>query len=100
MQTVVNFMNWLNDMDWGWWPLIRCRPPKDERISNRVVFRVTPFFGTVSGILIFLITGEELTLSNLALSITVGWVLFCLIFRFTFAVAWNARAKKLSLPAE
>jgi hypothetical protein len=100
VQTIVNFINWLNDMDWGWWPLLKCRPPKDKRISNRVVLRITPFFGTVSGVLIFLVSGEALTLLNLLLSLVAGWVLFFLIFRFTGAVAWNVRAKKLNSSAE
>lgn len=93
-------MNWLNDMDWGWWPFLRLRPGKDGFISNGVALKLTSFFGTFSGILIWLLSGANLALLSMGIALVMGWVLFFLVFRLTFGAAWNHRARTLRKPAE
>ena len=95
MNKLWSFMNWLSDMDWGWWPLLKYRPAKDRNIDSRVLFKVTPVFGSIAGVLIA--AGSSLLLNPLAVAgcIAVGWMLFFALYRITFAVAWNRRAKEL-----
>lgn len=95
MNKLSSFMNWLSDMDWGWWPLLKYRPAKDRDIDSGVLFKVTPLFGSLAGVLIA--AGSSLLRDPLAVvgCIVVGWVLFFVLYRITFAVAWNRRAKEL-----
>ena len=96
MNPVINFLNWLTDMDWGWWPLLKYRPQKNERIDSTVILKVTPLFGTVVGCLILLIL-NELNSATFVLGIyAISWLLFFIIYRITFAVAWNIRVKYLN----
>jgi len=95
MNPIINFMNWLTDMDWGWWPLLRFRPPKDEYIDNIVVLKITPFFGTVFGILIAIIWNHLHSPARIFLDVLNTWVLFFILYRITFAPAWNSRARIL-----
>lgn len=95
MKILFSFMNWLTDMDWGWWPLLKCRPPRDQKIDASVLMKITPFFGTVVGILIAVIRHQMKPPTTLILWIIVGWVLFFILYRLTFAVAWNVRAKQM-----
>lgn len=94
MKTLINIMNQLNDMDWSWWPLLRCRPVKDQPITTLVVLKMTPVFGTLTGILVAL-AGQFDTPVSLLASLTFGWVSFFLLFRISFAAAWNHRAQAL-----
>lgn len=100
MRSIINFMNWLNDMDWGWWPFLRLRPGKDGFISNAVALKLTPFFGTCSGVLIWLLSGANLALMSMGIALILGWVLFFMVFRLTFGAAWNYRARTLRGSAE
>jgi hypothetical protein len=98
-----NFMNWLTDMDWGWWPILFLRPPKDQEMDNLVLLKMTPFFGSVVGILFLLVvvfgaTGIPTSgniIFALILCVLVGWILFFVIYKLTFAYFWNRRARRL-----
>ena len=100
MKALIDFMNWLTDMDWGWWPLLSTRPPREKPIDVPVLARITPFFGTVLGLLIALIGHHLASPVRIALDLVLGWVVFFTGYRLTFAVAWNSRAKLLRRPAE
>ncbi len=94
MESVVRYLNKLTDMDWGWWPLLHLRPEKDEDIDNIVLLKITPVFGTFATLIAIL---PNLPLS-VQLSITVllcCWVAFFVVYKFTFAAAWNKRARML-----
>jgi hypothetical protein len=98
-----NFMNWLTDMDWGWWPVLFLRPPQDKDMDNRVLLKMTLFSGSVVGLLFLLVVvfgaTEALTLSDVIFAIILcllaGWVLFFVVYKLTFAYFWNRRARRL-----
>lgn len=92
MNPIINLLNWLTDMDWGWWPLLKYRPPKSQLIDNRVVAKITPFFGTVTGFIILLIINEFNSVIFVFSVVGVSWFVFFIFYRITFAVAWNIRA--------
>ena len=95
MNKLVDVLNWLSDQDWEWWPLVGLRPPKDEDISNLLVLRLTPFFGTLSGLAIAGVAGHLRSPPHLLLDLVIGWVAFFVLYRASFAPAWNARARSL-----
>lgn len=96
MRPIIRFANWLTDMDWGWWPVVHLRPPKDHNIDNRVLFRITPYFGSVAGIIIFLMGfAPNYSIGSLLISFLIGWPTFFLLYKWTFAAAWNQRAADL-----
>jgi hypothetical protein len=95
MKAMINFLNWLTDMDWGWWPLLRFRPPKDKDIDGGVIFRITPFFGTATGILIGAPQHHLQSPTALFVDVMVGWIAFFVVYRITCAAAWNSRARML-----
>jgi hypothetical protein len=92
-------MNWLADMDWLWWPVVFLRPPKDRDIDNRVLLKMTPFFGPVIGLFPLLWVAFRGMVAATLVSITVFLLIGCVAFfafsKFTFAVFWNRRARRL-----
>jgi hypothetical protein len=52
MNTIVELLNKLSDMDWGWWPILKCRPSKNQYINTAVLIKITAFYGTILGLLI------------------------------------------------
>ena len=95
MNKIVGFMNWLTDMDTGWWPLLKYRPEKHEHIDSSVVCKITPFFGTATGFIIIYISNNFNDPKSIAICLAAGWVIFFIGYRFSFSVAWNIRADNL-----
>jgi hypothetical protein len=98
MDRLENFMNYLTDMDWGWWPVLSLRPSKNKDIDNLVLFKLTLLFGTLCGLIIWLVNiwiTKVVTWSVSAIIFLIGWSLFFLLFKFTFAYFWNRRANRL-----
>ena len=88
-------MNWLTDMDWGWWPILSARPPKDRPINTAVLLKITPIFGTAAGLALAAIEQHLNSPIRVAADVLVGWLGFFVLYRCTFALAWNSRAKRL-----
>lgn len=98
MRKLEDFMNQLTDMDWGWWPVLFLRPPKDRDIGNVVMLKMTLWFGTLVGLAVWLIPtrgAPGLTATEIVRLILCAWVAFFLGYKFTFAIFWNRRAKRL-----
>jgi hypothetical protein len=99
MRRLEDFMNALTDMDWGWWPVVSFRPPKDGEIDNRVLLKISPIFGSAAGFLILVIRVLErraaVTPASVIVHLLIGIVGFFVVFKFTFAYFWNRRAKRL-----
>lgn len=95
MNRIIDTLNWLSDQDWEWWPLLRCRPDKNQFITTWLVLKMTPVFGTLSGLAITAIAQHLASIQHLLLDVAAGWVLYFMIYRATFAPAWNARARSL-----
>ena len=96
MKLVVNFLNWLTDMDLGWWPLLKYRPAKDEVLDFKILLKITPIFGTIAALIAILLTGEYREIPTIISIFIFCWLLFFFGYRCTFSVAWNIRAKKLN----
>ncbi|MDP2984206.1 MAG: hypothetical protein Q8O92_12865 [Candidatus Latescibacter sp.] len=95
MKAIINFLNLLTDTDWFWSPLLRFRPPKDKNIGSIVVLKITPFIGTVAGIIFAAIQHHLQSPTHFIVDVMFGWVAFFIIYRITFAPAWNSRARML-----
>ena|SRR5260221_394923 len=93
-----DFMNNLTDQDWGWWPAVRLRPAKDRDMDNVVLFRMTLVFGVVLGfvyLLICRVVFGSLTPRGIGLCLIGGCLVFFFLYKFTFAIYWNRRARRL-----
>lgn len=96
-------MNMLSDMDWGWWPVLFLRPPKDREMDDRMLLKLTFAFGSLVGVLfmlvLFLGASGPLTFGDIVLLIVfclvLGWSLFYITYKLTFAHFWNRRARRL-----
>ena len=98
MDKIENFMNELTDMDWGWWPVLFLRPTKNKNIDNVILLKLSLIFGSVIGVFLLWLAYWKtgiLALSTLLLSIPLGWLLFFVIYKFTFVYFWNRRARRL-----
>jgi hypothetical protein len=98
IDNIENFMNKLTDMDWGWWPVLFLRPAKDKDIDNLVLLKMSLIFGSVIGILLLLLylaLTRTSTLGCIVFFILLGWILFFINYKFTFAYFWNRRARRL-----
>jgi hypothetical protein len=98
-----NFMNKLNDMDWGWWPVLFLRPSKDKDIDNLVLFKLTLLFGSLVGLigwLAYIWRYKVISWGGAVLFFLIGWILFFLVYKFTFAYFWNRRAKRLRIGSD
>jgi hypothetical protein len=98
MHGLENFMNRLTDADWGGWPVVFLRPPKDRDIDTAVLLRMTCVFGIGAGLLAIAFmfsNGIPLNPVRVLLTLLVGCVGFFFVYRVTFAHFWNRRAKRL-----
>jgi hypothetical protein len=95
MNKIIDFMNCLTGMDTGWWPLIKCRPEKNEYIDSKVLVKITPFFGTIIGLAFIYLDKTYNNPIESLISIGLGWVGFFIIYRLSFSVAWNIRADRI-----
>ena len=98
MRQIEDFMNSLTDMDWGWWPVLFLRPPKDRDIDNIVLLKMTWLYGPVTGLLVFLVRLKRIqsvTAAGITFHVLLGCLLFFLLYKCTFAVFWNRRARRL-----
>ncbi len=100
MRRLEDLINRLSDIDASWWPVVSLRPPKDKQIDNKVLLQISPIFGPVMGLVIFLClvvvqfpTG--FTLSALFGCMLLGIILFFIFYKVSVAYFWNRRAKRL-----
>ena len=91
-------LNRTSDLDWGWWPLLRLRPPRDHDIDRAVLWRLTLLFGPLAGFTALLLVGalHRWPGPGRSLLIVAAATLgYYLVFRCTCAAAWNRRASRL-----
>ena len=97
---IENFMNKLTDMDSGWFPVLFLRPAKDEDIDNLVLLKLSLVFGSVIGVILLWLEftkGKGIGLGSVVFSVLEGWILFFVLYKFTFAFFWNRRAKRFRI---
>lgn len=103
MHKLENFMNRLTDINSGWWPFPRLRPEMDQLIDNSVLLKMSicygPLYGTILSLVVVTLRISELSWLTVAagvlLSIALFTVLFFLFYKYTFAIFWNRRARRL-----
>ncbi len=107
LDKIEEFVNWLNDMDWGWRPVLSLRPPKDRDMDNRLLVKLSLIFGSAIGaffsalfLFVDVTTGNgTITIGDILFDalyyLPAGWILFFLVFKMTFAYFWNRRARRL-----
>ena len=98
MQRIENLMNRLTDADWGWWPVVFLRPPRDRDIDTPVLLKMTRVFGLGAGLIaiaLMVSNGIPLNATRVLLSLLFGCVGFFFAYRATFAYFWNRRARRL-----
>ena len=102
MRQLEDFMNGLTDMDWGWWPVVSLRPPKDKDIDNKVLFQISLVFGSVLGLILFFLREVRhrtpFSATSLVLYLLLGVIAFFIFYKVTFACFWNRRARRLRSP--
>jgi hypothetical protein len=102
-------LNDLSDKDSGWWPFLWLRPAHHEVLTNRKIALMSAFYGPICGNLTALAlvfaTGGSSTggIALRGVEAFAAWslgcaLLFFVLYRFTFALAWNRRARR-SAPA-
>lgn len=97
------YMNFSSDIDSSWWPFLMLRPQKDERISNRLLIKMSLHFGIFYGVIYGIFLGIFLYMKNISylyiiLSIS-AFVICFIIYLFiavktTYIPFWNRRAER------
>lgn len=96
-----DIINNLNDQDWGWWPFLRHRPSKHQRVSLGRLSLMSLLCGSVYGagtIVVFASLGQAPwghfpgVLIFFVLLFFVGWGAM-------FRPSWNRRAGRLAAEA-
>lgn len=98
---IERLLNRLTDLDWGWWPVLRLRPQRHESMTTARVALMSAIFCPVYGgaVLAFLIGVGWSPLGGILptfLLVTLeSMIAFFVVYRLTFAAAWNLRAERL-----
>jgi hypothetical protein len=99
MQSIENALNRLSDIDAGWWPLLRLRPQQDQLMDTVRLLKIVGAAGAVAGLPLVGIAAAVqhpyLPWLDVASYLALACVGFFLIYKFTFALAWNRRARRL-----
>jgi len=102
MSKLENFMNRLTDMDSGWWPFLRLRPEMDQPIDNRLLLKMSICYGPLYGVILSLVVIPRISVlswltvaAGVLLNIALFTVLFFAFYKYTFAIFWNRRARRL-----
>lgn len=106
MEGIEELLNRLTDQNRGWWPFVSLRPKPDERMTTDYVGKIALVYGSIGG---FVLSTIVLVLGSLyggppgfsegvwVVVVLTGMaiVAFLVVYRLTFAVAWNRRADRL-----
>lgn len=99
MQSVENAINRLSDFDAGWWPLLRLRPAKDQLMDTMQLVKIVGAAGALVGVplvgIAAVLQHPYLPWLDLATYLGLACVGFFVVYKFTFALAWNRRARRL-----
>jgi hypothetical protein len=91
-------MNQLTDMDWGWWPFLSLRPPKNQKIDNLLLLKMALFYGSLMGLVVWLVCivrSTRIGLNHAIYFLLGSWVIFFVGYKLSFAIMWNRRANRL-----
>ena len=88
LDSIEKFMNWLTDMDGGWWPFLFLRPDKSEDITTALVAKMSIYYGFPTGVILTILFRHWIVIPAMVVAFFVG-------YRLTFAIFWNRRARRL-----
>jgi hypothetical protein len=93
-----DFINRLNDQDWGWWPFVRLRPPKHERITTGRLAVMSLVYGFVIGAVAIVLLARlgRASWSDSPRVVIASMLLFFGGWGAIFRPSWNRRAKRLA----
>ena len=94
-----NFMNKLTDMEWSWWPFIKLRPSKDQKMTTLHVAKMALYFGSLYGVFTYFIFHAQrygFNIIQLIIYTILFIIMFFVFYRLTFAYFWNVRATRIS----
>ena len=96
MRQVEDVLNFLSDIDSNWWPFIFLRPEPYERMTSKRVALLAALYGVFAGAFMdamLAISGRShgVSLWTFPAWTTIG---FFVVYRLTFAYAWNCRADR------
>jgi len=96
VRQVEDVLNFLSDIDSNWWPFLFLRPEPYERMTSKRVALLAMLYGVFTGAFMNAMLaisghGEGVSLWTFPVWTTVG---FFVIYRLTFAYAWNCRAER------
>jgi hypothetical protein len=92
-----HILNWISDLDVAWWPFLHLRPPQDRPITSVRVAFLAILYGMFAGMFanaVLALLGQAKYANPLLFPVS-AIVAFFVVFRFTFAIAWNRRAARL-----
>jgi hypothetical protein len=90
------FANWLNDRNVEWWPFLFMRPAKHERMSEPRVLGLAALYGFPAGLFVSVLFAVSHARVHVLAAPLLGTLLFYVVFRCTFAQAWNRRATRIA----
>ena len=98
---VEELTNLVSDMDMSWSPFLFLRPAQDERLTSGRVMVLAGLYGAMGGVALdaWLAISARTTGAALPSPLLFPLALiagFFLVYRFTFALAWNVRAERLA----
>jgi hypothetical protein len=91
-------MNWLTDQDWGWRPFLFLRPGRDRDMRNPLLLKMALCYGSTLAVLLLLLrfsVEHTITAASTVAVVFFCWIGFFLGYKFTFAIFWNRRARRL-----
>jgi hypothetical protein len=99
MSSFEDFMNRLTDIDLGWWPFLFLRPKKDQLIDTAALLNISIYFGVLYGAVFYcvwaILKRTGFSIASLLAHIVVFPIAFFVLYKCTFAVFWNRRARRL-----
>ena len=94
------FLNKQTDWNWGWFPFLFLRPPKSAEISNSRLAAMAGLYGLIAGTMIYLYNcfrrQTAFEIGGCLAVVVITQCLFFIIYKFTYAGAWNRRARRLA----
>ncbi|HEX7666581.1 MAG TPA: hypothetical protein VF407_18770 [Polyangiaceae bacterium] len=93
---VENALNAMTDQDWAWWPFVELRPQTHTRMDTRRVAKMSLHYGPLIAMILLVPCVRQLALGDAVSIVASSIALTFLIWRFTFAIAWNRRAARIA----
>ena len=93
-RSIEDVLNAVSDEDWAWWPFLDLRPASDEPLTTLRVAHMSLCFGPLMALLLLPLTFGNLTVAESIAIVLASIVVTFVIYRTTFAVAWNRRASR------